>query len=389
MLVDVSALRDDRDHPPKLGLISDFSDPSSPAEIPALEGEYRQIIEGLGIDEFFKPFAKAVTLSTQVGAHKPDRKIFRAALDRFDPQAHFHDAVFITENKGHVQAARRLGMQAIHLKGPNDASGDVNDLPGLVPEIKRLLRFAPCCKKSGEAVGRAPSNATRSRATDPVIAAKVADVDGDRLTTSVNQLSAFATRWSHSPTIADVSKHVHDAFKAVGYTGANEVRFQPFTMNGAGAQRNVLCGPKTFTRPLLLICAHYDSTSESASTAAPGADDNASGIAALVEVARLLHGVTLKRDILFAAFGGEEQGLFGSAHCADVAHAEHWPIELVINMDMVGFPNRHAGPSRRRRVRPGQSQPAERRRVQGVRPADGAGRGGLHVLGRGAYRHLE
>jgi Zn-dependent M28 family amino/carboxypeptidase len=53
----------------------------------------------------------------------------------------------------------------------------------------------------------------------------------------------------------------------------------------------------------------------------------------------LLRGVPLKRELLFAAFGGEEQGLFGSVHCAEVAAAERWPIELVVNMDMVGFPN--------------------------------------------------
>jgi len=339
MLTDVSALRDDRDRPPKLGLISDFTDPASPAEIPGLEAQYRQIIEGLGIDGFFMPFAQAVTLSTQVGVHKPDARVFRAALDKFDAQAHFHDGIFITESKAHVAAARRLGMQAIHLKGPRDATGDVSDLPSLVPAINRLLRFAPCCKKSGEARGRVASHASRSRATDPAIAAKVAAVDGNSIKMTLDQLSAFPTRWSHSPGISNVSSHVHDSFKTAGYIGANEVRFQGFSMNGAGPQRNVLCGPKAFTRPVLLICAHYDSTSESASTLAPGADDNASGIAALVEVASLLRGVGLKRDVVFAAFGGEEQGLFGSAHCADIAHREHWPIELVINMDMVGFPN--------------------------------------------------
>src|SRR4051812_18876431 len=67
MRADVSALRNNKNPEPKLGLISDFTDASSPAEIPQLEGEYRQIIEGLGIDGFFQPFAKAVTLSTQVG----------------------------------------------------------------------------------------------------------------------------------------------------------------------------------------------------------------------------------------------------------------------------------------------------------------------------------
>lgn len=85
------------------------------------------------------------------------------------------------------------------------------------------------------------------------------------------------------------------------------------------------------------MCAHYDSVSESPAQAAPGADDDATGIAALLELARLLRGVTLKRDLLFAAFGGEEQGLFGSSACAEIAERESWPIDVVINMDMIGY----------------------------------------------------
>lgn len=339
MLGDVRALRDDQGETPKLGLISDFDEAATPADIPRIEASYRHIIEQLGIDQFFLPFDKAVTLSTQVGVFKPDPRIFRAALDKFDPHSHFHDGIFITENRQHVLAARQLGMNALHLKGPGQTSAEVQDLPGLVAPITRLLRFSPCCKKSSEAVGRSTSVAVRNRATDPVIAARVAEVDANRLKTAVSQLSGFPTRWSHAPTIAAVSQHVRDRFVALGYSGPNEVRFQDFSMPGAAPQRNVLCGPATFTRPLLLLCAHYDSISEQPSSSAPGADDNASGIAALLELAGLLRGVALKRDVLFAAFGGEEQGLFGSAHCADVARAEQWPIELVINMDMVGFPN--------------------------------------------------
>jgi hypothetical protein len=338
-VVAIAALRDDLGVSPRLGLISDFHEAETPESIPAIEEDYRRILEDLGIEDLFQPFAQAITLSTQVGVFKPDRRIFRAALDKFDPAAHFHDAIFVTENVAHVAAARGLGMHALHLKGPGQTTADVHSLPELVEPIARLLRFSPCCKKSSEAVGRFKSVASKSSAKDDAIAAAVADVDAARLRTHVDALTAFPTRWSMSPAIAGVSQHVHDAFVAAGYTGANEVRFQKFTMSGAPAQRNVLCGPSAFTRPVILVCAHYDSTSETPSTKAPGGDDNASGVAALVELATLLRGVSLKRDILFAAFGGEEQGLFGSAHCADVAAAEGWPIELVINMDMIGFPN--------------------------------------------------
>jgi FMN phosphatase YigB (HAD superfamily) len=140
MLLDVGALRDDRGQAPRLGLLSDFDEAATPAEIPAIEARYRALIEQLGIADLFQPFAQAVTLSTQVGVFKPDRRIFRAALDKFDPDAHFHDAIFVTENPEHVKAARRLGMQAIHLKGPLQPRGDVDDLPGLVEPIARLLR---------------------------------------------------------------------------------------------------------------------------------------------------------------------------------------------------------------------------------------------------------
>lgn len=70
---------------------------------------------------------------------------------------------------------------------------------------------------------------------------------------------------------------------------------------------------------------------------APGADDNASGIAVLLEAAELLRDAPLRRGVLFAAFGGDEQGLCGSAACADIAATEGWPIDLVLNLDMIAF----------------------------------------------------
>ncbi len=343
-LAAVAALRDDMGEAPRLGLISDFYEANTEVEINARELEYLALLQQLGLDQFFEDFEHQVTLSTRVGVRKPDRRIFRAALDKFDKQAHFHDAVFVTENKVHVDAARELGLQALHFQGPEQTEGDATTLPELVPLIERLIRFSPCCKKSGQAVGRFASAAAKSKQTDESIAAAAAAVDAEQMRADITALTQFATRWSHSSAINQVSQHIHDRFVKLGYCGAGEVRFQSFTLPGSSFQRNILCGPAQFTRPLLLICAHYDSTSENPRTTAPGADDNASGISALLELARLLHGVPLRRDILFAAFGGEEQGLFGSAGCAEAAAAGSWPVELVINMDMVAFQN---GPTRR------------------------------------------
>jgi len=96
---------------------------------------------------------------------------------------------------------------------------------------------------------------------------------------------------------------------------------------------------------VIVIGAHYDhlgwggegSLDPDATAIHNGADDNASGTAALVEVAdRLTDGPRPARSILFIAFSGEEMGLLGSAHY--VAHPTH-PIDdavAMINMDMVG-----------------------------------------------------
>jgi len=170
-----------------------------------------------------------------------------------------------------------------------------------------------------------------------MIQALVKEVDKQRLRESVTELAAFGTRWSFSSGIARVPAWVRAQFLARGYKAGKEVRYQPFKLGGGGRQRNVLAGPKKSTRGLILVCAHYDSVSEAPSDSAPGADDDASGIAALLELARVLRAATLKRDLLFAAFGGEEQGLFGSAACAEIAARESWPIDVVINMDMIGY----------------------------------------------------
>ena len=90
-----------------------------------------------------------------------------------------------------------------------------------------------------------------------------------------------------------------------------------------------------------MLCAHYDSRMESladATSRAPGADDNASGVAAVLEVARLLAGVDLTDTVHFVAFSGEEQGLWGSTEYAAQLAAAGTPVHRLVNLDMVGVP---------------------------------------------------
>ena len=102
---------------------------------------------------------------------------------------------------------------------------------------------------------------------------------------------------------------------------------------------NVLAslGGADFTGDTLIICAHYDSRVEDLQDPAPGADDNASGVAVLLEAARVLTEAGLRPRVTLAFFGGEEDSVIGSDAFAQQVLDEHKPLRGVINVDMVGY----------------------------------------------------
>lgn len=139
----VRQMSDETGHPPVLALVSDFTAAQSPAQVPIIEQEYFDILEHLGIREFFEPVSQRVTLSTRVGVQKPNKKIFAAAIKRAGGGPGFARAIFITENVGHVVKARLLGLRSVHIKGPNQPSGEVESLPELVPVIRQFVEGHP------------------------------------------------------------------------------------------------------------------------------------------------------------------------------------------------------------------------------------------------------
>jgi hypothetical protein len=345
MLTRVGELRDDDGNVPALCLVSNFFRPTDSDPLTAIQARYYALLDTLGIRSFFEPVTERVTLSSEVGVEKPAREIFERAIAKVDAHLELHHAVFITENPEHIAAARQLGMMAIHFQGPGQQTGEVSQLLDLVPIIARLLAFSPCCKKHGEAVGRFASQANKSKQADPQISALVSQVDANRLRSRIARLADFPTRWTYSSTVGQVPDWIRGEFLALGYA-PEQVSFQQFTVPGSEPQRNVLCSLGDLQTGITLVCSHYDSLSERPAVSAPGADDNASGIAALMELAAILRGAETRRGILFSAFGGEEQGLFGSGACAEIAVTERWPIDVVINMDMVAF----SDPANRARV---------------------------------------
>lgn len=72
---------------------------------------------------------------------------------------------------------------------------------------------------------------------------------------------------------------------------------------------------------------------------APGANDDASGVAALLECARIMSKQSFPATILFVAFSGEEQGLLGAIYMSEKARKLNWNIEAVLNNDIMGSNN--------------------------------------------------
>lgn len=196
--------------------------------------------------------------------------------------------------------------------------------------------LAPSADKRRVTPRRLPSTVAKSKTTDARIEAVLAKIDGAKLAGTMDELTGLPTRRTATPGFVQARNWIAAQFVNFGYT-AERVRTIEAALPDGTAFHNVVCMPEDPGSGFVLVCAHFDSISEMADVAAPGADDNASGIATMLEAARVLATTPLHRKLMFVAFGGEEQGLHGSRALAAFAQAEGWMIDVVVNLDMVGF----------------------------------------------------
>jgi Peptidase family M28 len=153
-------------------------------------------------------------------------------------------------------------------------------------------------------------------------------------------LASFPTRHSTSVHYANAASWARDQLQALQYT----TQLQSITVNGRSSQ-NVIAdrqGNTAGARDVVLITAHLDSINIQGGpmAPAPGADDNGSGSAGLLEMARVFATHHGEHDIRFVLFGGEEEGLFGSQrYIASLPALEKQRIRAVVNMDMIGTMN--------------------------------------------------
>ena len=122
-----------------------------------------------------------------------------------------------------------------------------------------------------------------------------------------------------------------------GYT---DVYFHNYNESGYEL-KNVICQKQGASGKIILLCAHFDSRMEDINNfmeRAPGADDNPSGVCAVLEIARILCQLRLEYSIQYVFFSGEEQGRWGSKSYARYVKDNNVNLYRLINLDMVARP---------------------------------------------------
>ncbi len=113
-----------------------------------------------------------------------------------------------------------------------------------------------------------------------------------------------------------------------------------FTMGGRTVH-NVVGSLTGLSRPdeWYIVGGHYDSTSQNTTSSAPGAEDNASGCAGVLEMARIFSANPPSASVFFICFVGEEQGLLGAIEHASnlVTTGDDSKVSAMLNMDMIGY----------------------------------------------------
>lgn len=207
--------------------------------------------------------------------------------------------------------------------------------------------FASIAQASGPLITDPEGNVIE--AVNPDLHGLLDQVSRQNLVGYVQTLQGFNTRSTFSVTdqegvgIGAARRWIFNEFIRVG-NGRLLVEVDEFPVNQGGVlynQQNIVATLQgTGSHPgVIVIGAHYDSRSIdplSGSSYAPGANDNGSGVAALLETARVLSSREWSQTIVFVAFAAEEQNRLGSTHFVTNRLLAGWRIDGMLSVDIVG-----------------------------------------------------
>ena len=181
-----------------------------------------------------------------------------------------------------------------------------------------------------------------------------AEVDGKRLRVLDAQMVGFGTRSTISDTKSDTRgigaarRWAEMEFRSIGAAcgGCLEIVTPSDTVTGQRYPQptlvvDVVAIQKGSIDPrrVIIIQGHLDSrnsSNENITDDAPGANDDASGVSAVMETARILSKRRFGATLVYAALSGEEQGLSGGKILAEYAKKQGWKVEAVLNNDIIG-----------------------------------------------------
>lgn len=204
----------------------------------------------------------------------------------------------------------------------------------------------------------------RPAPADPAIASALNQVSPDSIRTTIEKLVSFGNRNTLSSMETDLkpgtginaaADWIESEFKRIsaGCNNCLEVRRDEFIEQPQPGPRSRILKPTKLTnvyailrgtdaaqsQRMVLVTGHYDSRVTDVMNThdpAPGANDDASGVAVSLECARVLSKKKFPATVVFVAVAGEEQGLNGSHHLAELAKSQGWKLEAVLNNDIVG-----------------------------------------------------
>ncbi|WP_396593104.1 M28 family peptidase [Brevundimonas sp. R86498] len=210
---------------------------------------------------------------------------------------------------------------------------------------------------------------TPAAVEQPLLHTVVSQVEADRLRADITALVGFGTRHTMSDTVSETRgigaarRWTEREFRAISQSCGNclEIALPAETVTGPRIPTptevvNVVAIQRGTGDPnrVIVISGHIDSrvTDVMNFTAdAPGANDDASGVAAVLEAARVLSQHRFDATLVYAVLSGEEQGLFGGKILADYAKAQGWVVEANLNNDIVGNSQGQSGIRDTTRVR--------------------------------------
>ena len=205
---------------------------------------------------------------------------------------------------------------------------------GLGLEIARVflrpIRPARIDRADAPPLPRAASRLARD--VDPLIQAMVASVSSAAIDAQVQRLQDFVTRYAPHDSCDAAAAYIKAEFESYGI---DSVYFHPFSPSYADNVVAVIPGKGDPSRTVV-IGGHFDSTTGNANNA-PGADDDASGTACVLETARVLSGYDFDFTLMFVTFSAEELGLIGSEAFAAEMAAQGKDIVAAVAVDMIGY----------------------------------------------------